>query len=216
MLKRFNNGDSRRMSDIVTGEETWIYQFDLETKRKSSVWVFPDEQLPTKVKRQRSVGKKMVATFFSTSGNLATVVLEHQRTVTAKWNTEVWLPKVFSKFRRRGQVQDCEDFCSNMTDNASSHTANATIAFLEKTLVKLMTHPAYSPDLAPCDIFLIPNVKNRMRGHQFPSQQDAVAAYNEELSAMSENEWRGCFQKWFQRMQRCIECAGEYFKRCNR
>ena len=33
MLKRFNNGDSLRVSDIVTGEETWMYQFDLETKR---------------------------------------------------------------------------------------------------------------------------------------------------------------------------------------
>ena len=76
-----------------------------------------------------------------------------------------------------------------------------------------MTHPAYSPDLAPCDIFLFPNVKNRMRGHQFPSPEDAVAAYNEELSAMSENEWHGCFQKWFQRMQRFIECAGEYFEK---
>ena len=42
MLRRFNNVDSRRVSDIVTGEETWIY-----------------EQAPTKVKRQRSVGKKM-------------------------------------------------------------------------------------------------------------------------------------------------------------
>ena len=29
MLKSFNNGDARRVSDIVTGEETWIYQFDL-------------------------------------------------------------------------------------------------------------------------------------------------------------------------------------------
>ena len=37
MLKRFNNGDSRWVSDIVTDEETWIYQFDLETKRQSSV-----------------------------------------------------------------------------------------------------------------------------------------------------------------------------------
>ena len=35
MLKRFNNRDSRRVSDIVTGDETWIYQFDPETKRQS-------------------------------------------------------------------------------------------------------------------------------------------------------------------------------------
>ena len=53
MLKRFNNGYSRRVSDIVTGEETWICQFDLETKRQSSGWVFPDEQPPTKVKGRK-------------------------------------------------------------------------------------------------------------------------------------------------------------------
>ena len=43
MLKRFNNRDSHRVSDIVTGDETWIYQFDPETKRQSSVCVFPVE-----------------------------------------------------------------------------------------------------------------------------------------------------------------------------
>ena len=212
MLKRFNNGDLRRVSDIVTGNETWIYKSDPETKRQSSVWVFPDEQPPTKVKRQRSVGKKMMATFFSMSGHLATVVLEDQRAVTAKWYIEVCLPQVFSKIQEKRPRTRLGGILLHH-DNASYHTANATIAFLEKTPVKLMTHPAYSPDLAPCDIFLFPNVKNRMRGHRFPSPEDAVAAYNKELSAMSENEWCGCFQKWFQRMQRSLECAGEYFEK---
>src|SRR5436190_18626028 len=30
----------------------------------SQVWVFPDEPNPTKVKRSRSAGKKMIASFF--------------------------------------------------------------------------------------------------------------------------------------------------------
>ena len=127
----------------------------------------------------------MVATFFSTSGLLATVVLEDQRTVTAKWYTEVWLPQVFSNIQEKRPRTGLRGILLHH-DNASSHTANATIMFLENPPVKLMTHPAYSPDLAPCDIFLFPNVKNRMRGHRFPSPDDAVAAYNEELSAMSE------------------------------
>ena len=136
---------------------------------------------PTKVKRQRSVGKKMVATFFSTSGHLATVVLEDQRTVTVKWYSEVWLPQVFSKIQEKRRRTGLRGLLLHH-DNASFHIANASISFLEKTPVKLMTHPAYSPDLALCDIFLFPNVKNCMRGHQFPSPEDAVAAYNEELS----------------------------------
>ena len=153
----------------------------------------------------------MVATFFSTSGHLATVVLEDQRTVTAKWYAEVWFPQVFSKIQEKRPRTGLRGILLHH-GNASSYTANATISFLEKMPVKLVTHPAYSPDLAPCDIFLFLNMKNRMCGHRFPSPEDAVAAYNEELSAVSENERSGCFQKWFQRMQRCIECAGEYFE----
>ena len=143
---------------------------------------------------------------------MATVVLEDQGTVTAKWYTEVWLPQVFSKIQEKRPRTGLRGILLHH-DSTSSHIANATIAILENTPVKLMTHPAHCPDLATCDFFLFPNVKNRMRGHQFPSPEDAVAAYNEELSAMSGNEWRGCFQKWFQRMQRCIECAGEYFEK---
>jgi len=37
MLKRFERGNSRRVSDIVTGDESWIYQFDPENKRQSTV-----------------------------------------------------------------------------------------------------------------------------------------------------------------------------------
>ena len=55
MLEKFDNGKSKHVYDIVTGDESWIYQFDPETKRQSSVWIFPDEQPPQKFKRARSV-----------------------------------------------------------------------------------------------------------------------------------------------------------------
>ena len=51
MLEKFDNGKSKQVYDIVTGDESWIYQVDPETKRQSSVWIFPDEQPPQKFKR---------------------------------------------------------------------------------------------------------------------------------------------------------------------
>ncbi|UYV69542.1 hypothetical protein LAZ67_6003930 [Cordylochernes scorpioides] len=48
---------------IITGVGTWIHQFDPKTKRPSSVWVFENEVLPTKVKWLWSVGKRILATF---------------------------------------------------------------------------------------------------------------------------------------------------------
>lgn len=212
MLARFDGGRSRRVSDIVTGDETWIYQFEPENKRQSTVWIFPDEDPPTKVKRSRSVGKKMVATFFSKSGHVATIPLEEQGTVTAQWYTTVCLPKVFEKLQERRPRTGLRGTLIHH-DNASAHTANITIQFLESTEAKLMTHPPYSPDLAPCDYFLFPTIKNRMRGRRFSTPEEAVAAYEHELTALEENEWKECFQKWFTRMQKCIECRGDYFEK---
>ncbi|GBP38694.1 hypothetical protein EVAR_22342_1 [Eumeta japonica] len=43
------------------------------------------EELPTKVKRGQSVGKKMAAPFFQMADHYATIVLEDKRSVTADW-----------------------------------------------------------------------------------------------------------------------------------
>ncbi len=63
VLERFDGRASKRVWDIIIGDETWLYQYDPETKQQSAVWVFDSEARPTKVKRARSVGRKMVAIF---------------------------------------------------------------------------------------------------------------------------------------------------------
>jgi histone-lysine N-methyltransferase SETMAR len=85
MLKKFDNGRSKSVSYIVTGDETWIYAYDPETKQQSTVWVFEDEPAPTKVTRSRSATKQMVAVFFRKSGPVAAIPLVKQRTVNAEW-----------------------------------------------------------------------------------------------------------------------------------
>ena len=51
MLEKFDHGKSKQAYDIVTGDVSWIYQCDPETKCQSSIWIGPDEQLPQKYKR---------------------------------------------------------------------------------------------------------------------------------------------------------------------
>ena len=83
MLRKFDGGRSPRVWDIVTGEETWVYQYDPETKQQSAVWVFPDENPPVKFKRNRSAFKQMIACFFAKFGHAATIPLEDKKIVTA-------------------------------------------------------------------------------------------------------------------------------------
>ncbi|CAH2020833.1 unnamed protein product [Acanthoscelides obtectus] len=76
--RRFNSGNSKNVHSIVSGDESWIYCYEPEIKRQSAVWVFQGEEKPAKVIRSRSVSKKMVATFVSKAGHIATIPLnEH-------------------------------------------------------------------------------------------------------------------------------------------
>ena len=65
MLQKIDRGKSQRVWDIATGDETYIYQYDPETKQRSSVWLFQDQAPPVKFKRARSTSKQMIAAFFS-------------------------------------------------------------------------------------------------------------------------------------------------------
>ncbi|CAH1995837.1 unnamed protein product [Acanthoscelides obtectus] len=70
-LDWFNSGNSKNVYSIVSGDESWIYCYEPENKRQSTVWVFQGEEKPTK-----------------------------QRTVTADWYTTICLPKVITELRK--------------------------------------------------------------------------------------------------------------------
>ena len=44
---------------------------------------------------------------------------------------------------------------------------------------EFIPHPAYSPDLAPSDFFLFPNLKKDIRGLHFRSDEEVVTAVEE-------------------------------------
>ena len=83
MLRKFDGGRSPRVWDIVRGDETWVYQYDPETKEQSVAWVFPDENPPVNFKRNGSASKQMIPSFFSKFGGVATILLKDRKTVTA-------------------------------------------------------------------------------------------------------------------------------------
>ena len=60
--------------------------------------------------------------------------------------------------------------------------------------VKLIPHPAYSPDLAPCDFFPFPKLKEKIKGVHFNSAEEARLAYNEALQDLTKEDWHNCFE----------------------
>ena len=61
--------------------------------------------------------------------------------------------------------------------------------FFAENSIQLVTHPPYSPDLAPCGFFLFPTVKEKIRGTKFDSPGEAVEAFREEIFNTSDEKW---------------------------
>lgn len=176
MLYKYNSGTSNSIYNIVTGDESWIYAYDPETKEQSTVWVFQDEVAPTKVARSRSVGKKMIACFFTMTGHLATVPLEDQKTVTAEWYVNTCLPIVLTEIRQTNPKRRI----ILHHDNASARTAITTSNYLKDENVELITYPPNSPDLA--------KIKKEMRGTRFSSPEEAVESFKKLVLEVSQEE----------------------------
>ena len=49
---------------VITGDESWVYGYDPETKQMSSQWLTSTEQPPKKAKSQKSAVKCMLILFF--------------------------------------------------------------------------------------------------------------------------------------------------------
>ena len=51
--------------------------------------------------------------------------------------------------------------------NAPSHSSRIVMDTVNKLGTELLPHPPYSPDLAICDFWLFPNLKNRLLGNKY-------------------------------------------------
>lgn len=212
MIQRFHDGNSRSLDLLATGDETWIYVFEPETKQQSAVWLFPGDEVPLKSRKRRSANKKMVCTFFGKKGHFSTSVLEDRRTVNADWYTNVALSLLISTIQQRHPRGGLRNLLVHH-DNATAHTAMQTREFLAQRNIQLVGHPPYSPDLAPCDFFLFPTVKSQLRGRQFNTAEEAVNAYQEAVQDLTEDDFHNCFLSWFARMRKCIDCDGGWFEK---
>jgi len=95
-------------------------------------------------------------------------------------------------------------------DNAPAHTSALAKTKLVELGYELLTHPPYSPDLAPCDLFLFPNLKKSLAGQKFASNEEAVAATEAYFADLEKTYFSGGLKKLEHLWVKCIELKGDY------
>lgn len=187
---------------LILKPRGWLVWFGM-------VWSEKGEPAPQKVRRVRSAKRTMFAIFFSWSGIVASVPLEEGKTVTSSWYTEECLPVVFEEILKGRPTKELRRFFLHH-DNAPAHTARKTIEFIADSGIDLLTPPPYSPDLAPCDFWLFPKLKEPLRRRRFETRAELISAVNDELKNFRKKDFEECFERWIHRMQKCIIIGGDY------
>ena len=78
---------------------------------------------------------------------------------------------------------------------------------------ELKRHPAYSPDLAPSDYFLFPNLKKDIRGHHFRSNEEVMVAVEEWVRDKDPGFFSSGLMALEHRWSKCIILEGNYIEK---
>jgi len=69
-----------------------------------------------------------------------------------------------------------------------------TQRFLTNNNMTVVPHPPYSPDLAPCDFFLFPKMKMKLKGRRFQTLEEIQAESQAVLNTLRKNDFQECFK----------------------
>jgi len=88
-------------------------------------------------------------------------------------------------------------------DNAKAHNALPINQCLKNKNITLLGHTPYSPDLAPYDFYLFPNIKSVLKRTNFLSVENLKAKMSEFLNSLTERDSRNYFEYWQHGIQLC-------------
>ena len=78
--------------------------------------------------------------------------------------------------------------------------------------IKTVPQPPYSPDLALCDFWLFPKLKENLRGSRYETIEEMKEAVTRVIDTLTQEDFQGAFQKLLERHNKCIASGGDYFK----
>ena len=163
-----HKSDKTFLSRIVTGDETWVHHYESESKRSSMEWRHPTSPRVKKFKSQRSAGKIMATVFWDIEGVILVDFMPKGTTI----NSDVYIDTLRKLKARLRRVRPHLDMSKVLLqhDNARPHTSLKTREVIASFGWTTVTHPPYSPDLAPSDYHLFGPLKEGVRGQHFTIQ----------------------------------------------
>ena len=205
MLHRFQQNKQGFADSVYTGDETYLF-FETVYLGTEKKWMYPDEDYPKQVKFSKfTYNKRMYFLFFNRQGDCH-IGYQPLNTAAKQENYINQLEQLIFNSHLDTKEIIIHD------DNAPIHRSSMVQLFQTNNGIELTGHPAYSPDLAPNDFWLIRKVKKALRGKTFETEDELLIQVSKIIEEIPKDDFKKCFDVWLIRMQKCIDAYGEYFE----
>ena len=91
--------------------------------------------------------------------------------------------------------------------NAPVHNSILVTDYLTKMGIETVPQPPYSPDLAPCDFWLFP----KLRDSRYETIEEMKEVVTKVIDTLTHEDFHGIFQNLLERYK-CIAAGGDYFE----
>ena len=153
----------------------------------------------------------MYALLFYAKGPVVQIPVPEGTSVTGDFYASKVLPEVVQHDETLRPRTGTRGICL-LYDNAPAHKSAVVTGYLDSCGIKVLPHPAYSPDLAPCDFWLNPVIKDSLRGRHFESRHAVGSAVFQCMRGIPHSDYKAAFSSWILRLKKCIDVRGEYFE----
>lgn len=207
ILELFRRDPDEFLRRYITVDEIWIHYYTPETKQQSKQWIFHGERART----VKSAGKVMATVFWDARGIIFIDYLEKGKTITGEYYASL-LDRLSEEIKEKRRHLARKKILFHQ-DNARVHTCAVAMAKIAELKFELLQHPPYSPDLAPSDYFLFPNLKKWLGGQRFTSNEELIAQTNAYFEELPKSYFLDGLKALEKRLDKCIQLKGDYVEK---
>src|SRR5436190_22178427 len=119
-------------------------------------------------------GKVMASVFWDARGIIFIDYLQKGKTINGEYYANL-LQRLSDEIKKK-RAHLAKKKVLFHQDNAPVHTSVIAVAKINELNFELLPHAPYSPDLAPSDYFLFPNLKKWLGGKRFANNEEVESA----------------------------------------
>ncbi|GBP04116.1 Mariner Mos1 transposase [Eumeta japonica] len=97
-------------------------------------------------------------------------------------------------------------------DNARGHVAKPVKTYLETHHWEVLSHPPYSPDIAPSDFHLFGSVAHGLADQRFHSYEEAKKWIHPWIASKDMSFFQRGIHKLLERWEKVVASDGQYFE----